>query len=72
MVVVVVDIVSGIAFYIVSIHAQFAKFYILSYGVKVPLKLKVGTEWAFLFVFYIPVYYGHMTRIRSFSNWSEK
>jgi len=40
---------------------QGAKFYILSYSVNPPLKLKVGTEWAFLFVFYIPVYRGHLT-----------
>jgi hypothetical protein len=70
MVVVVVRIVSDVAFYIVLIHARVLKFCILSYNVNSPLKLKVDIEWTFLFVFCIPVYHDHMTHIRSLSNWS--
>lgn len=50
---------------------QGPKFYIFSYSVNPPLKVKVGKECAFLFVFYIPVYCDHMTCIRSFNNWCE-
>jgi hypothetical protein len=44
--------------------------YILSYSVNPALKLKVGKEWAFFFVLYIPAYHGHMACIGSFNNWS--
>jgi hypothetical protein len=71
MVVVTVCMVSDVAFCIaVVVHAQVLNLTFLV-SVNPPLKFKVYKEWAFLFVVYIPVYHGHMTHIRSFSNWLE-